>query len=1071
MKKNAKSIAWSSSMQGGFVSWIMRLCILAVLVGPLPSLAAGSMKTNSIQQNQTTITGVVVDEQNLPLIGVNILVKGTTNGTVTDFDGKFQLDVPANAIIKFSFIGYVDQEITVGNETNINVVLKEDVQGLNEVVVVGYGTQKKSDLTGAVASVKAEDLAKTPSSNPVNSLQGKVAGVTITKYGGAPGSGSNITIRGIGTIGNNNPLYIIDGLPGSMSLLNPDDIASMEILKDGAAAAIYGSRAANGVVLITTKKGKKGKVNIDFNMHVGSVKAIDKLNLLDSEGYVKVHRMMYENYNQYASDADKNALPSYVTDPIQANTNWQNEINQTGLQQFYNVNINGGNELGYYGLSGSWNDEEGALIGTDYLKKTLRAKLGMEKGILKIDGNISYAETNYKSVGTDLNSSSQLRYSISDTYKLTPLISPFDEDGNVQLTYGDMPANANPYANYRNRKGETDLQYFTANVTGKLQFTDWLSYQVNLGLINSNKKKWTYHPKFQRSPKDGEDWIYYGEARNNYRSQIMEHLINFNKDFGKHSVSSVVGYTASKETNHWIGANVTGKKTEYSAEGDEVKTNDIPAGFLDPNFMTLNGGEGGTYDAYGSNNEYTRTSILGRINYSYDSKYLIQVTARRDGSSKFGKDSRFGTFPSVALGWRITEEDFMSSYEFIDNLKLRASWGKLGNEVTLGLYAYEALISTGTDYNTGAVKGSGANPWTGSIARDLENKELQWETTISKNLGLDFALFNSKVTGTVNYYNTTTEDMLVVRKLPGSAGLNNPTLNVGEIENKGMEFEMGYHKNHGDFTFNVNATLTTTKNEVISLANTDQALFGEGLKFGDSHFPTQTRVGSEIGAFYLYQEDGIFRTMDEVNAHKNSEGDLLQPNAKPGDIRFKDENGDGVIDPKDKVYSGSGIPDFTYSVSFDAKYKGFDFSMMFYGVQGNELYNGNRYYLENMSAGQNFLASTLNAWTETNQNTNMPRAILGDPNGNTRESTRYLEDGSFLRLKNIEVGYTFPKNLINKLGISKCRVYVNAQNVWTMTDYSGIDPEVGRGDVLSLGIDRSFYPINKSFFAGIQLSF
>ncbi|GAB7088107.1 SusC/RagA family TonB-linked outer membrane protein [Marinifilum fragile] len=1061
MKKNAKTVVRNASVQKGLVSWIMKLCILAVLVGPQPLQAAGSMKTKAIQQNQKTITGKVVDEQNLPLIGVNILVKGTTLGTVTDFDGNFQLDVPANGVVKFSFIGYVDQEITITNETSLNIVLKEDVQGLNEVVVVGYGTQKKSDLTGAVASVKAEDLAKTPSSNPVNSLQGKVAGVTITKYGGAPGAGSNITIRGIGTIGNNNPLYIIDGLPGSMSLLNPDDIASIEVLKDGAAAAIYGSRAANGVVLITTKKGKKGKVNVDFNMHVGSAKAIDQLDLLDSEGYVKVHRMMYENYNKYASNDDQKALPSYVTDPILANTNWQDEVSRTAMQQFYNVSINGGNDLGYYGISGSWNDEEGTLIGSGYLKKTLRAKLGMEKGRLKVDANISYAETNSESA----------KFSIRDTYNLTPLITPFDEDGNVQLTYGDMPANANPYANHINNKGETDLQYFTANITGRLKLTDWLSYQVNLGLINSNNIEWSYHPKFQRSPKDGEDWIYYGEERNNYRSQIMEHLINFNKDFGKHSVSSVIGYTASKITNNWISANVTGKKTEYSAEGDEVITNDIPAGFLDPNFMTLNGGKGGTYNASGSNDEYTRTSILGRVNYSYDSKYLIQITARRDGSSKFGKNNRYGTFPSVALGWRITEEDFMSSYDFIDNLKLRASWGKLGNEITLGLYQYEALIFSGTDSSTGSVKGTGANPWTGSIAWDLENADFKWETTISKNLGLDFALFNSKITGTANYYNTTTEDMLVVNKLAPSAGTNNPVVNVGEIENKGFELELGYHKNQGDFTFNINGTLTTMKNEVLSLADADQSLFGEGLKYGDSHFPTQTKVGTEIGAFYLYQADGIFQSMDEVNAHVNPEGNLLQMYAKPGDIRFKDVNGDGVIDPKDKVYSGSGIPDFTYSLSFDAKYKGFDFSMMFYGSHGNDLYNGNRYYLENMSAGQNFLASTLNAWTESNPNTSMPRAILGDPNGNTRESTRYLEDGSFLRLKNIELGYTLPKNIINKIGITKCRVYVNAQNIWTSTDYSGIDPEVGREGVLNQGIDRSFYPINKSFFAGVQLSF
>ncbi|WP_372641539.1 SusC/RagA family TonB-linked outer membrane protein [Ancylomarina sp.] len=1061
MKKNANYFAQFHYAQKRCVSWLMKLCIVAILFSPVLVKASQTSGFGNIEQNQNTVTGIVTSaEDGLSIPGVSVVVKGTSNGTSTDFDGNFSIQAEEGQTLVFSFVGMTTQEVVVASST-LNIVLESTNLGLDEVVVVGYGTQKKSDITGAVSSVKGEDLKKTPSSNAVNALQGKVAGVTITKFGGAPGSGSSITIRGIGTVGNNEPLYIIDGLPGSMSLLNPDDIESFEILKDGASAAIYGSRAANGVVLITTKKGKKGQVNVDLNMHLGQTKAIDQLNLLDSKGYIKVHKMMYDNYNQYAADGDKQALPDYVTAPITANTNWQNEVSRTALQQNYNLSINGGSDLGYYGISGSWNDEEGTLIGSDYLKKTLRAKLGMKKGRLSVDANISYAETN----------SEATKFSLSDTYKLTPLINPFDENGNVQLTSGDMPANANPYANHLNTKGETDLQYFSANITGRLKFTDWLSYQVNLGLINSNKNKWNYHTKFERSPKDGEDYIYYGEERNNYRSQIMEHLLNFQKDFGKHSVSSVIGYTASKETNNWIGANVTGKNTVYSAEGDDIITKDEMAGFLDPNWMTLNAGTGGTYGAFGSRNEYTRTSILGRVNYSFDSKYLLQVTARRDGSSKFGSDSRYGTFPSVALGWRITQEDFMSDYEYIDNLKLRASWGKLGNEVTLGYYDHQALISTGNDYELGAVRGSGANPWTGSIATGLENRELQWETTISKNLGLDFTLLGNKFNGTINYYNTTTEDMLIYRQLPGSAGLDSPVLNVGEISNKGFEFELGYYKQDGDFKYSINTTFTTTKNEVVSLASEDQALFGEGLKYGDSHFPTQTKAGYEIGAFFLYQTDGLFQSMDEVNAHSNDEGDLLQASAKPGDIRFKDTNGDGELNEKDKVYSGSGIPDFTYSINFNASYKGFDFSMMFYGIEGNELYNGNRYYLENMSAGQNFLASSLNAWTETNKNTNTPRAVLGDANTNTRESDRYLEDGSFLRLKNIELGYTLPKTMINRMGVSKCRVYFNAQNVFTITDYSGIDPEVGRSNVLNTGIDRSLYPINKSFFAGVQLSF
>ncbi len=1061
MKKNANPFVQFHYAQKRCVSWLLKLCIVAILFSPILVKASTTSNYDNIQQKQNRITGVVTSaDDGLSVPGVSVVVKGTSNGTSTDFDGNFNIQAEIGQTLIFSFVGMATQEIIIKSYT-LNIVLESNNLDLDEIVVVGYGTQKKSDLTGAVSSVRGEDLKKTPSSNPVNSLQGRVAGVTITKYGGAPGAGSSITIRGIGTVGNNTPLYIIDGLPGSMSLINPDDIESFEILKDGAAAAIYGSRAANGVVLITTKKGKEGEINIDLNMHIGQNKAINQLELLDSEGYVKVNKMMYDNFNQYVATDDKKALPNYVTDPITANTNWQDEVSRTALQQNYSLSINGGTDLGYYGISGSWNDEEGTLIGSDYLKKTLRAKLGMKKGRLSVDANISYAETNYE----------KQKFSLRDAYKLIPLITPFDKDGNVQLTSGDMPTNANPYANHLNQKGKTDLQYFSANITGRLKLTEWLSYQVNLGLINSNKTEWSYHTKFNRSPKDGEDWIYYGEERKNYRSQIMEHLLNFNKDFGKHSFASVIGYTASKQTNNWIGANVTGKNTVYSAKDDTVITEDKIGGFLDPRWMTLNAGKGGTYKAYGSKNEYTRTSILGRINYSYDSKYLLQVTTRRDGSSKFGVDSRYGTFPSVALGWRITEEDFMSEYDFIDNLKLRASWGKLGNEITLDYYAHQALISTGNTYSLGAVRGSGSNPWVGSIAKGLENREIQWETTISKNLGLDFTFLGNVINGTVNYYNTTTKDMLIYRQLPGSAGLDSPVLNVGEISNKGLELELAYHKDNGDFKYSLSTTFTTIKNKVVALASKDQALFGEGLKFGDSHFPTQTKVGYEIGSFFLYKTDGLFQSMDEINAYKNEKGEKLQEYAKPGDMRFKDTNGDGLLDEKDKVYSGSGIPDFTYSINLNASYKGFDFSMMFYGVQGNKLYNGNRYYLENMSSGQNFLASSLNAWTETNRNTNTPRAVLGDANKNTRESDRYLENGSFLRLKNVEIGYTLPKSMIKRLGISKCRIYFNAQNVFTLTDYSGIDPEVGRENVLNTGIDRSLYPINKSFFAGVQLSF
>jgi TonB-linked SusC/RagA family outer membrane protein len=1059
MKKDANSFAHFHYAQKCCVSWLMKLCIVVILFSPTLVKASQTSNFGNIEQNQNTVTGVVTSaDDGLSIPGVSVVVKGTSNGTSTDFDGKFSIQAEEGQTLIFSFVGMTTQEVVIkGN--SLNIVLESENLGLDEVIVVGYGTQKKSDLTGSVASIKASDLQKTPSSNPVDGLQGKVAGVSISKFGGAPGSGSNIVIRGVGTIGSNTPLYIIDGLPGDMSLVNPGDIASIEILKDGAAAAIYGSRAANGVVLISTKKGKSGKTTIDFNMYTGVKQSISSLDLLDSEGYVAVHKMMYDNYNQYSSDPID--LPSYITTPISHSTDWQKEVFRNAVHQNYNLNINGGTENSYYGVSGSWNDEEGTAMGSEYLKKTFRAKLGTTRGRFSIDANISYAETEEE----------EKKFSLREVYKITPIIPTLNEDGTAALTFGDLPSNTNPFAPHMNESGENKTQYFSGNITGRFKITDWLSYQVNLGFINSNEHNWYHKNAYERDHKDKEDYVSFEKYQMNWRKNMIEHLINFNKTFGKHSVSAVAGFTAEETTQDWMKASVIGKNTEYSVEDGSLVTKDKPAGFLDPSWITLSAGEGGTYAASGSKSKYTRTSILGRVNYSFESKYLFQFTFRRDGSSKFGSEYRYGTFPSVALGWRFSEESFMNDFSFIDNMKLRASWGKLGNDGLLENYQYQSLIYTANDYTLGSVKGSGANPWPGSIATQIPNSDLRWETTTSRNLGLDYTLLGNRFSGSINYYINTTKDLLIPKTLATSSGDNEMIANVGEVENKGIEFELGYNNHSNKFKYSINATFSTSQNEVTKLANKDQAIFGEGLKYGDAHFPTQTRQGYEIGSFFLYKTDGIFQSNEEVAAHKNSDGDLLQENAKAGDIRFIDTNNDGSIDEADKVYSGSGIPDFNYSLSLNASYEGFDFSCMFYGVSGNKLYNGNRYYLENMSAGQNFLASTANAWTESNKNTNMPRAVLGDPNLNNRESDRFLENASFLRLKNVELGYSLPKSVLTKLGVSKLRIFVNAQNVFTITDYSGTDPELGRADVKNIGIDRSFYPLTKSYYGGIQLSF
>ena len=1017
--------------------------------------------TVAVQQAvQKVIRGKVIGVNGEPLPGVNVFIQGITNGTITNIDGEYELAVSSqDESIVFSFIGFQTQVIVLGGRTQIDITLVEESIGLDEVVAVGYGVQKKSDLTGAVASVKSEDLQKIATTNPGEQLQGRMAGVSVVKSGGSPGAGVYVKVRGVGTVGNNNPLYIIDGIPGSLYFVNPSDIERMEVLKDGAAAAIYGSRAANGVILVTTKKGKEGKAKVDIESYMGSVKTNNEYDLLDAQGYRDVHEMMVDNYNMYVTDANKEPMPGYVTSPeaYPHNTNWQNQVFRTAMIQNHTARVSGGNELGNYSLSAGYADEEGTVIGSGFEKYNFRSRTTIKKGRFEFDGNVAYSETKREDYSL----------SLRETYHISPLIPVYDEtqDSGFGQAYGDLPAHNNPIGVDHFNENETKVQYFVGNLITKLKFTDWLSYQLNLGFQNSNEHENSFHPPYLINIKE-QDYQFSNvyNKRTNWRERIAEHLLQFNKDFDNHSVQAVVGYTATKQTSEWMWANVEGSKIDE--DGNKVQ---VP--FLDKNFKTLDAGEGGTYTAGGSNYVYNRTSVLARINYSYLGKYLVQASVRRDGSSKFGENNRYGTFPSFALGWRISEENFMENQNIISNLKLRGSWGKLGNEITLGYYDHQSLITTLNKYWGGYVQGAGQLPWPGSIANDLENRDLQWETTISTNIGIDFGLFNNKLSGVFNYYMNDTEDMLVMQRMPGSAGVNDPILNVGKIRNSGIEIELNYRNNIGQLGYTLTGTLSTLKNKVLELADEEQVLFGDGLKFGSTHVPTQTREGSEIGAFYLYQADGIFQNMDEVNAHVNESGDLLQENAKPGDVRFKDMNGDGVIDVDDRTYSGTGLAKLEYGINIGLDYKGFDFSMFWQGVSGNKIYNGNRFEMEGMDSKRNFLASTQNAWTIDNTDTKIPRAVHNDPNLNNRESTRFLENGAYLRLKSLQLGYTIPEQLTSKVGVDRVRLYLSGQNLLTITDYTGLDPEIGRSSVLNTGVDRVLYPQTQSVLLGVQVGF
>lgn len=1007
------------------------------------------------------VHGMVKDANGDPIIGATVAVVGTDALAVTDMNGNFSVPAHKGARLKISYLGFTDREVSASEK--MDVVMSEDTQTLSEIVVVGYGTMKRSDMTGALSSVDAKELAKRTTTNPAEALQGKVAGVNILKSGGNAGAGVSVKIRGVKTFGDNEPLYVIDGFPGDINSVNPQDIESMEILKDGAAAAIYGSVAANGVVIITTKNGKKGDVKVDFSTYLSFTKVAKDLDMLDADGYKTVHKAMYENYNAQYGKYPGGSLPAYLTKDTGVNTNWQDETQRNGFSQSYMLSVRGGGDKAQYSVSYNHADDKGVFIGNNYRHDIARMKLHATKGIIDLDANISFKYTDNK----------QPQYSLKETYMISPLVPVYNSDekyGYGLTNFDGLPNNRNVMADAHYRHSTDKKYHTTANVALTFNFTPWLNFKTSYAYRGEHEVTAYHAPDYIADPKSPNSYPVNSDSRYYWQEQVFENVLSFNKQFGKHSLNAMAGTSLTTRKYNWNSVSVEGKTIVYKVEDGKLVQTEKAAGFLDPNFETIDAGAGGTFSGGGTNWKYNRASFFGRLNYNFNERYLLQVTFREDGSSKFGADSRWGFFPSVAVGWRISEEAFFPKNTVVNNLKLRASWGQLGNENALGYYDFLALVSTYNDLYQGYVQGAGANAWSGSIARGLENRSLKWETTDTKNIGFDFGLFNNHLNGNINYYINETRDLLITRKLAPSAGLADPTLNVGKIRNQGIEIELNYNNHAGQLDYNIGFNVSTISNKVVSLANDNQTIYGEGLKYGSEHFPTQTRVGKPIGAFYLYQADGIFQSEAEVNSHRNSKGELLQPNAQPGDIRFKDMNGDGVIDEDDKVYSGTGMAKVEANLNLSASYRGIDFSAVIGSAFGNKIYNANRYYYEGMNSASNFMKSTLDAWTPSNTNTSIPRAIYGDPNDNTRESTRFLENGDFVRLRQLQLGYTLPSNIAGKIYCDRIRFYVSAENLFTITGYSGANPEFSRG-VLNSGIDKLIYPFTRSYTIGAQVTF
>ena len=985
---------------------------------------------------QIKVNGVVTDANGDLMIGVNVSEKGTSNGAVTNFDGKYSISVNQGSTIVFSYIGYETKEVIVGNQTEINVVLVEDVESLSQVVVVGYTTQNRKDITGAISSVNVSNLEKLPGGNVANLLQGQVAGVVSTPGSGAPGSAPVIRVRGLGTIGSNSPLFVIDGIPGDIASINPADIESINVLKDASAATIYGSRASNGVVIVTTKRGKVGDLKVSFNSYIGVSSIREKIGVLNTAQNNQVSNAAHAN------DGQPPLAYTSLTDV--ADTDWQEEMFQNGFEQKYDLAISGGTDKARYNMSLGYFDKEGIIIESDFTRYNFRINTDFNLGErVRIGQTMSYARSERSLLGEDESGS-------RGNSGFSPILGMLSSlPHNAVYDASTVDGFANPVVGSGNIVGQTKLitnqsenDRVQGNVFLEVDLLEGLKFRTRIGINVSNNYFIEHTPTYQFGPQEVNDQADLTESRSRLTETVWNNILEYSKTFNEdHNLSLLAGLSYEKSVFRSTGGS----------------NNNFPSN----NLIALSAGIGDA-NSFGSNVTSTLESVFGQLNYDYKGKYLVSASIRNDGSSRFGPDNQDALFTSFSLGWRITEEDFFDS-SFISDLKPRFSLGTLGNQ-NIGNFLFLPILSS----NNNAINyplGSGESQLVnvGTISRSLASRDIKWEESRTTNFGLDLGFMNNRIGVTFDYFNTETTGMLVGVPIPATTGIVfPPTRNGGSLENKGWELTLSYKNSENDFKYSVLANIGATENKITRLGFADES-FTDGFTIFDTHPTTRTEVGGEIGRFYLFNTDGIFQNQAEIDAHG------VQPNASPGDLRFVDTNGDGSLNDDDKQYFGSGLPDFEYGMTFNASYKDFDFTLFLQGSQGNEIYNGTNVLLyRRMGDRKNFTTDFLNAWTPSNTNTSVPRVTAQDPNQNIRPSNYFLEDGSYLRIKNIQVGYTLDGE---KLGITNARVYVSAENLATFTKYTGFDPGVSNYTTFARGVDRGLYPISRNIIFGLQLNF
>jgi len=966
---------------------------------------------------------------------VNIVVKGTIRGTITDLEGNYSIELQADdKVLEFTYTGFESVEVEIGTQRTINVSMNEKSEMLDEIVVIGYGTVRKSDLTGSVSSVKEGDIKKTTSNNAIQALQGKVAGVHITTTSGAPGAGASVRIRGVGTFNNSSPIYVVDGvILDDISYLNPGDILSMEVLKDASATAIYGSRGANGVILVQTKKGKIGdeRTSISFSSEYGIQRLAKKIDLLDGR--------------QFAIISNEIRPGSYNNVDAVPNTDWQSLIFQTAPIQNHQLSISGASTKSTYYVGLGLYQQDGIIPKSNYQR-------------ISIQLNNTYQLGDHITIGNNLTLSPYKQRNAPNVtyavYRAQPLLVPRYEDG----SFGVVNNVGNPLADLEYSNSYNSGIRAVGNLFVEAQLLEYFTLKSSFGIDAGMNKATSFTPAYTVFNPDGtasqQDFEFSNLFKGNSEniSWLWENTVNYNQTFEKHAINAVGGYTMQQSRSELMGMS-----------GQNILRDESDFWYMQPAYVLDNTNDinllQGIYNGVDANLYYSMISYLFRVNYTFDNRYIATVTFRRDGSSKFSSENRYSNFPSLAAGWNIVNEDFMRNISLITALKLRASWGKIGNEKIPYLDQFAtvhsgllAVFSNPDETYPAASYGKSGNP------------DLIWETTSQTDIGLEIGLLNNKLTAEFDYYRRITDDILILLATPGHLGNGQGQkvrYNAAQVLNEGFEFQFKWREVRNDFSYSIGLLGSTIHNEVLQIGGStgiDSLLIGGFLANGQP--VTLSQVGLPIGAFYGYETDGIFQSQDELDAYPH------QSQAGVGDLRFVDVNNDGKIDGNDRTYIGSPIPKFVFGLSLDFQYKAFDLSVDIQGQTGNKIFNGKDVVRPDP---YNFEAYVWDRWTGAGTSDEVPRPSFGGYNYSP--SDRFVHDGSFVRLRSLILGYTMPERWVNNIGLQQIRFYLKGSNLYTLTKYAGYTPEIGGFDVLSNGIDYGVYPIAAVYSFGLNVNF